>query len=440
MPREKTTRNPHGTILKKEIEVTEVVRGKEKKVKRTVYDARKRYTDPEGNQKEKFKRCRTFEQATSTITTFVNEIREEFIKSVEKEAEQFNYTFFQLCEYFRANYCKPPVFIGKRQISGYRQNYKNIETYLDEFKEFFGDVKLSEITYERVRAYAEHVATTPIRSIYGKEDKKLPEASTVNRKLSYLRRLFNVGIRARYIPTRINPFSEGEPLIRSKNEAPRKRALTFEEEKKLLAVCGAEKWPVEFIRYKKKHSYEIDNPSPHMKLVVIIAIDAGLRKSEIFTLQREDIDLDKKIIFLPWKKTKALTDRAVPMSERLENEFRAYFKKYAFTPKAEIFFGQKDCKKTFASACERAGIKGFRFHDLRHTAATWMNEAGIPEITKRAIVGHTSAAVHERYHELTSDVVESIRKKMNNFRETIEKESEPENPSEGAKILSLGKS
>jgi integrase len=58
----------------------------------------------------------------------------------------------------------------------------------------------------------------------------------------------------------------------------------------------------------------------------------------------------------------------------------------------------KSVKKGFAEACRRAGLAGVTPHTLRHTAATWMAEAGVPMRQISLCLGHTSTAVTERVY------------------------------------------
>ena len=408
MPRTKTTRNPFGTILKKRL----TLYGK----KVTVWDARKRYTKASGEKAEKFKRCYAADEAQIALMNFQTEIKNELAEAETGKANER--TFFELTEYFRETFCKPAVMVGSRQVSGYRQNPKSIESYLDQYKEYFGNIKLSEMTYEKIRKYREYLSTTPYLAIYG--EKRLPKVSTVNRKLAYLRRLLNVGIQLRWMPHGLNPFNEGSPLIKTAEEEINERILTFEEEQKILAVCDSEKLTIKTKRQGEPLTMVYDNPYKKLKFIIILAIDTGLRQKELLSLQREDIRLSENLIHLPAHKTKALKERWIPISERLETEINKYFKENKFAPKDFIFFGQKSLRKSFAGVCRHAGVTGVTFHALRHTATSWMDEAGISQSKRKNIIGHSSDAVHQRYNNLSADTLGSVRDQMNDFRRDLE--------------------
>ena len=175
--------------------------------------------------------------------------------------------------------------------------------------------------------------------------------------------------------------------------------------------------PVKYFRSEKEVTQRSKNRRPHLRLIVILAIDTGLRMKELLSLKRSHIDLDKKVITIPARPTKALKERTIVLSPRAENELRDYFAKIAFHPNALLFFGLKSVGRSFETACRFAGIKGLNFHDLRHTATTWMDEAGISTAVKQNMIGHSDERTHQKYHNLSSDVIEATRAKMERFEQ-----------------------
>lgn len=65
--------------------------------------------------------------------------------------------------------------------------------------------------------------------------------------------------------------------------------------------------------------------------------------------------------------------------------------------------------RTWLGACRRAGLEGFRFHDLRHTAISWLAQAGVDPQRLRQIGGWSTMAMVERYSHLN---VENLREAM----------------------------
>lgn len=395
-----------GSIIKRSV----IINGR----KAWRYDARRRYTRLDGSKAEKVCRCRSRDAADAKLATFDAEIRDELAGVTGPVIN----TFGQLCDYFEAEHVKPAVFVGDRQVSGYRQDLKTLRTYVAGYRAAIGDsVDVQKITYEHIRRYTEKLATTPVR--IGKGDVwRLPKPASVNRKLSYLRRIFNIAIQLGWIDR--NPFKLGKKLIDPGAEEPRERALEFDEEERLLAACeGPDVY--EYERRGKKVRVEREtNPRQHLKSVIIFAIETGMRKREMFTTRRTQLDFDRHVITLNAKQTKALKRRYIPMSDRLETALRDLVASRPFGKDALIFDGLKDCDRAFATACRRAGIEGLTFHGLRHTAATYMDEAGISGPARRNALGHASRRVGQRYVNSTADALESSRVKLNEFRQKLE--------------------
>lgn len=142
-----------------------------------------------------------------------------------------------------------------------------------------------------------------------------------------------------------------------------------------------------------------------LRPLVLAALHTGARRSELVNLEWEDVDFRRKLI--RFRRTKNNEDRVVAMSETLAGELRGMksrikggrvFRGFRGAPlKANSFRG------AFESAVSRAGLKGFRFHDLRHSAASFMVQAGIPLNTVREVLGHKSITMTLRYAHLAPE-------------------------------------
>ncbi|MFB3115319.1 MAG: site-specific integrase, partial [Nitrospirales bacterium] len=72
-------------------------------------------------------------------------------------------------------------------------------------------------------------------------------------------------------------------------------------------------------------------------------------------------------------------------------------------------------KRAFQNAVRRAKIENFRFHDLRHCAATNLRRAGVDTITAMKIVGHKSERMHRRYNTVSEGDLLSAVSKVNTY-------------------------
>jgi integrase len=72
-----------------------------------------------------------------------------------------------------------------------------------------------------------------------------------------------------------------------------------------------------------------------------------------------------------------------------------------------------DLKKPWTTACRRAGLTDFRFHDLRHSAASYLAMTGASTIEIAAVLGHKTLAMVKRYSHLTTSHTAQVVKAMN---------------------------
>lgn len=139
----------------------------------------------------------------------------------------------------------------------------------------------------------------------------------------------------------------------------------------------------------------------------------GMRKGEIQRLTWDDVNLDDCRITL--RRTKNNELRIIPISNELLPVLKAL---RDARPNAHYVFSKEDGKpygnwrKAFETACKAAGIKDFRFHDLRHTFASYLGMEGYNAFTIQALTGHKTLAMVQRYTHLApsylKDAVDKI--------------------------------
>lgn len=206
--------------------------------------------------------------------------------------------------------------------------------------------------------------------------------SSINREIDDIRRCFSIAKTNKKIKQ--NPFNE---LTDLKTENPTKRYLTKEEEEKLL-----------------------EKANPIMKVVIIVALHTGMRKSEIINLKWSDVFLDDNyLIALNTKNGKSreliITDK---MKEGLSSLIKA--SEYVFTnPTTKTKYS--DFKDTFARIVKRAQISHITFHELRHTTASRLNELGVDLATIQEYLDHSDAKVTQKYiHKPRKNIIDAINK------------------------------
>lgn len=222
--------------------------------------------------------------------------------------------------------------------------------------------------------------------------------ATVNRYMTYMRVVFSYCVNDLDIID-LNPMAKVKKLS-EKNE--RKRYLEQKEIVKLLNAC-------------QQRSYEL-------YLCVLIALLTGARKSEIIKLTWATVDLENKMFY--FLDTKNGTDRGTPMHEYIFNELVKYKNQNKVRSlNNDYVFKTEDGKpkesligKLFPKVVKQCGIKDFRFHDLRHTGASWQAMNGISQPITQKILGHKSPAMTNRYSHLRDD---SLRPAINQVGDKI---------------------
>ncbi len=143
------------------------------------------------------------------------------------------------------------------------------------------------------------------------------------------------------------------------------------------------------------------------RLTFQVAYACGLRISELIHLQVGDVDSPRMVIHV--RQAKGRKDRLVPLSQRLLDELRAYWRVHR--PARWLFPGNpperplcpSTVQKQFQQAVRRAGVKKrCTPHTLRHSYATHLLEAGVDLVTLQAILGHSDLGTTAHYLHLDS--------------------------------------
>src|SRR5580698_10048856 len=152
-----------------------------------------------------------------------------------------------------------------------------------------------------------------------------------------------------------------------------------------------------------KGTKRINRTFYRLRLIVLIAVTTGMRVAEIFGLRWSDVMYSEGLLAVR-AKLKGGKMRYVPMLPELAGELRRFpvviNEDRIFPPKPGATSGRQRVEGSFEDLLKRAGIKDFRFHDLRHTFASWfmMNGGDLYELAK--ILGHSNIKMTERYAKL----------------------------------------
>lgn len=155
---------------------------------------------------------------------------------------------------------------------------------------------------------------------------------------------------------------------------------------------------------------EQEPKSPHLGDFIRLALNTGCRKNELLKLEWDRVDLRENRLHLEGQHTKSGKRRFIPLNAEARQALlgRANFRA-RFCPASPWVFAHKSGERVkymqngYQAACERAGIKDFRVHDLRHTFASWLISEGVPLAEVRDLLGHSTIEMTERYAHLAPD-------------------------------------
>lgn len=145
---------------------------------------------------------------------------------------------------------------------------------------------------------------------------------------------------------------------------------------------------------------------PHLERMARFAVATGLRWSNVSGLRWEMVDLERSVAYVPSGETKNRRAIPVPLSSGGMDIHRTCLAGRTGDGDEWVFtdhLGRAPVgspKTAWGKAVKRAGLQGFRFHDLRHTWAAWHTMSGTPPIVLKALGGWSSLAMVERYAAL----------------------------------------
>lgn len=206
--------------------------------------------------------------------------------------------------------------------------------------------------------------------------------STVNRYLGTLSHLFTIAKKDWRLVDK-NPVTE---ISKKRESRGRVRFLSDEERERLLEACANSQWS-------------------SLLALVLLAISTGARRSELINLKWIDVDLKKSRAIV--HETKNGDPRTLPLVGRALDAIREL--KLKDSARSEYVFPQPSgfpgpylhFESHWYAALEAAGIENMRFHDLRHTTASYLAQQGASLLEIADTLGHRTMAMVKRYAHLT---------------------------------------
>lgn len=266
------------------------------------------------------------------------------------------------------------VLTVKDMVERYRPSWEAKKSARDDDRyaaywiEAIGNLAANEVRPSDIEAWRSH--RIKVDKVTG---------ATCNRACAFLRRIFNLAIRDEILDG-TNPVAKIR-FVRENNQIV--RYLTEDEEAALRAVCSPENW-----------------------LKIEVAFLSGLRQMEQLRLRRDDLDFRARVVTV--RESKHGEARRVPMSDRLAELFRqqldSHTSDWVFPGSEEgTHFTASGATHALKRAMKQAGVKNFRWHDLRHSFCSRLAMAGCSLVTIQQLAGHKQITVTQRYAHLSPE-------------------------------------
>lgn len=234
--------------------------------------------------------------------------------------------------------------------------------------------------------------------------------STVNRKMGSISGVFSRAVEWEYITA--HPMAKVKQLkvdsmglVRYLDEDENKRlraALDARQDEMRAERESANKWRLDRGQVQKQSLLGL-HFTDHIKPMVLVSLNSGMRRGELFDLKWSSVNFITKTITVAGDTTKTSETRHIPMNKEVVAVLEEWKKQsgtalYVFPNQEGGRF--EDVKSAWLKLLERAKVIGFRWHDMRHDFASRLVMAGVPLNTIRDLLGHGDIKMTLRYAHL----------------------------------------
>lgn len=309
-------------------------------------------------------------------------------------------------------------FVEQSFIPHAKANHKGFYTELSKINkliETFGAKRLHEITPEIIEQFKRKArAEITIRG-------KVRAPASVDRILAVLSGMFRLAVR--FGEVKDNPMKRVEYF----HQPQTKDRVLSEKEESIL--------------------FEALKDEIHFSRTVEILLYTGMRRGEMFQLEWRDVNFTDGFINIRGETTKSGKPRVVPMFARVQKILESIRDEAGTVSQFEQVFVKAKPRgeylsKRFTDICKDLGIDGVTIHTLRHTFSTRAFESGIQGLAHKALMGHSSLYMTDRYTHVTPEMLKdslSLWKQASSHKtDTENTEKEKENV-ESPKILRFKK-
>lgn len=297
---------------------------------------------------------------------------------------------------------EPPITVAElidRYMTGYHGRDGSLPSRLAFWRDLLGSMPVADVRPKHVSEGLKALRDAPSLSFQGRDAFGKPifksrgkrSAATLNRYLAALGGCFTWAMREWLVPEDWD--SPCKRRLRQQGESRgRVRFLSDEERTALLAACRRSKWP-------------------RLYLMVLMALTTGARRGELLGLRWSDVNLARQEARVAISKND--DPKVLPLVPAVLEELQALRKqdvsRFKIAAPTQFIFhspraphGPYEFTIPWRDALQAAKVRNFRFHDLRHSCASYLAQSGASLLEIGDVLGHRTLSVTKRYSHLTT--------------------------------------
>jgi integrase len=342
-----------------------------------------RYWDGAGTRREEPTGTADWKEAQKKLRERLH-ARDDNVLEIVRRGEQLS--FKQWAELFLENYSKPPLRTPKTHEANARA--------VMHFVKAFGDHKLADLSSDAIEAYLRHRLRQRVKrkTKAGIVEKGVLKPSTVHQELRVLRRILNLAVRKKLLPS--NPCWGVEFPVAVKGLF-RPHYVSWSEQQRIEGAAAS-----------------------HLRNVVRIVTETGLRiYKELAPMKKDQVDLENKVVWIPDSKTPNGVAE-VPLTDLAVEAFRdqtqlAMNSPYVFPSDDNATGHQTTFKTAWRLTLRRAKVPYFRIYDLRSTYATRLSAGGVADEWVTQLLRQGDAKVFKKYSQMKLQMKREALQKLN---------------------------
>jgi integrase len=204
-------------------------------------------------------------------------------------------------------------------------------------------------------------------------------------------------------------------FLSAEEEAALRVALTAREDRLRAERVRFNTWRIE--RHREPLPERSGELIDHLKPMVLLALNTGMRRGELFSLKWSAVDLAAGIVTVRAESAKSGQTRPIPLNTEAASVLATWRKRQTDAGKGLVFPGVDGARltnitKSWGGVAKTAKLTKFNFHDLRHTFASRLVQAGVDLNTVRELLGHSEIKTTLIYSHLSPDNLRAAVQKV----------------------------